>query len=85
MSEYVVEFKGVSRRFAKTLALDNVSLRIEQGYVYGLVGANGAGKTTLIRHLLGLLRAKQGSVEKAYPPRSAGHVPGSTAVSYREA
>src|SRR4029077_1619789 len=32
------------------------------GGVYGLVGANGAGKTTLIKHLLGLLKAQQGSV-----------------------
>ncbi len=58
----MVEVDGVSRRFGETLALDDVSYHAEEARVYGLVGANGAGKTTLIKHLLGLLRAKSGSV-----------------------
>lgn len=62
MSGNVVELEGVSRRFAKTLALDHVDLRVPQGCVYGLVGVNGSGKTTLIKHMLGLLKAKSGSV-----------------------
>src|SRR3954465_15395048 len=57
-----VEIQGLSRQFQNKLALDNVSLRIERGRVFGLVGENGAGKTTLIKHILGLLRAKSGSV-----------------------
>ena len=43
-------------------ALQDTSLKLKPGLVYGLVGANGAGKTTLIKHLLGLLKAQQGSV-----------------------
>jgi ABC-2 type transport system ATP-binding protein len=39
-----------------------VSLTVPTGGVFGLIGANGAGKTTLIKHLLGMLRAEQGSV-----------------------
>ncbi len=62
MTDDVVEVHELSRRFGKTLALDGVSLQVQPGLVYGLVGANGAGKTTLMKHLLGLLRAKQGSV-----------------------
>jgi ABC-2 type transport system ATP-binding protein len=58
----VVEVHGVTRRFGTTVALDNVSLTVPRGAVFGLVGANGAGKTTLIRHVLGLLRALSGSV-----------------------
>ncbi len=58
----VVEVAGLSRTFGKTRALDNVSLQVNPGLVYGLVGGNGQGKTTLIRHLLGLLRAQEGSV-----------------------
>src|SRR6266404_9023714 len=61
-SEPVVRVAGVSRRFGGTLALDDLSLRVPRGAVFGVVGANGAGKTTLIRHLLGLLRAQTGSV-----------------------
>jgi ABC-2 type transport system ATP-binding protein len=52
----------VTRRFGRTVALDDVSLTVPRGAVFGLVGANGAGKTTLIRHVLGLLRAASGSV-----------------------
>lgn len=62
MSDKVIEVRDLSRRFGTTLALDGIRLEVQPGLVYGLVGANGAGKTTLIKHLLGLLRAKQGSV-----------------------
>ena len=62
MSVSVVEITNLSRRFGKTLALDKVSLQVRCGCVHGLVGANGAGKTTIIRHILGLLKAKSGSV-----------------------
>ncbi len=53
---------GVSRRFGDMLALDNVSLAVPPGVVFGLVGENGAGKTTLLKHVLGLLRAQAGAV-----------------------
>ncbi len=62
MSENVVEVRGLSRQFGKTMALDEVSLDVRPGLVHGLVGANGAGKSTLMKHLLGLLKPKQGSV-----------------------
>ena len=62
MSEPVVAVSQLTRRFRGTTALDEVSLSIPRGGVYGLVGTNGAGKTTLIRHLLGLLRAERGTV-----------------------
>jgi len=61
-SEKVVEIENLSRRFGATVALDSVDLEVSRGGVYGLVGANGAGKTTLIKHVLGLLKAKTGSV-----------------------
>jgi ABC-2 type transport system ATP-binding protein len=63
MSEAIVEIHRLSRRFGKKQALDEVSLRVERGTVFGLVGENGAGKTTLIKHILGLLKAKVGSVQ----------------------
>src|SRR6185369_6326559 len=61
-SELVIAVSDLTRRFGARAALCSVTLQIPRGGVYGLVGANGAGKTTLIRHLLGLLRAQEGSV-----------------------
>ena len=62
MNDNTIEISHVGRRFAKTVALDDVSLNVPQGIVMGLIGENGAGKTTLIKHVLGLLKAKAGSV-----------------------
>jgi ABC-2 type transport system ATP-binding protein len=58
----VVEITGLSRAFSSKLALNQVSLRVKPGRVFGLVGANGAGKTTLIKHILGRLKAEKGLV-----------------------
>ena len=62
MNSNVVEIHGVSRSFGKQVALDDVDLVVPSGSVMGLVGENGAGKTTLLKHVLGLFRAKTGSV-----------------------
>ena len=62
MAEDIISVENVTRRFGKTVALNKVSLNMSGGIVLGLVGENGAGKTTLIKHLLGLLRAKEGTV-----------------------
>ena len=61
-SATVIHIDGVTRRFGPTTALDDVSLSVPRGTVFGLVGANGAGKTTLIKHVLGLLKAQTGRV-----------------------
>jgi ABC-2 type transport system ATP-binding protein len=58
----VVEVQSLTRRFGANIALDNVSISLPRGIVFGLVGANGAGKTTLIKHVLGLFKAQAGSV-----------------------
>jgi ABC-2 type transport system ATP-binding protein len=57
-----IEIHRVSRRFGPKRALDDVSLAVPRGVVFGLIGENGAGKTTLIKHVLGLFRAQQGTV-----------------------
>jgi ABC-2 type transport system ATP-binding protein len=60
--ESIIAIDGLTRHFGSKAALDNVSLTVPRGLVFGLVGANGAGKTTLIKHVLGLLRAETGKV-----------------------
>src|SRR5947207_11222177 len=59
---YIIKTSGLTRKFDSKLALNNVSLNVPRGRVFGLVGENGAGKTTLIKHILGLLKAELGSV-----------------------
>ena len=59
----VVAINRLTRRFGNKVALDDLSLVVPRGGVFGLIGGNGAGKTTLLRHMLGLLRAQSGSVE----------------------
>lgn len=62
-AEAVVAITHLSRRFGSKSALDDISLYVPRGGVFGLVGENGAGKTTLIKHILGLLRAGSGEVK----------------------
>jgi ABC-2 type transport system ATP-binding protein len=61
-SDAVISVEGLKRRFGAKEVFRGLSLDIPRGCVLGLVGANGAGKTTLIKHLLGLLKAQEGSV-----------------------
>jgi len=58
----VMEVSGLSRRFGRKEALSDVTLQVQPGQVFGLVGENGAGKTTLIQHLLGAYTAQSGTV-----------------------
>ena len=57
-----LEIKNVSKTFKDTKALDNVSVRIEENKIYGLLGRNGAGKTTLLNIINNRLYPDQGSV-----------------------
>ncbi len=61
-ADAVVAITDLTRRFGVKTVLDDVSLYVPKGSVFGLVGENGAGKTTLIKHVLGLLRAEAGTV-----------------------
>ncbi|MFX1507704.1 MAG: ABC transporter ATP-binding protein [Promethearchaeota archaeon] len=56
----IIEINNLTKKFKEKIALDNVSLSIKKGEVFGLLGPNGAGKTTLIRCLLGLIRPSAG-------------------------
>ena len=54
MSEYVLEVKGVTKKFPGVIALSNVSFNVRKGEILGLIGENGAGKSTLLKVINGV-------------------------------
>jgi ABC-2 type transport system ATP-binding protein len=61
-SSMAIQIEGVSKNFGKHTVLDNVSLNVGYGEIYGFLGLNGAGKTTTIKILLAMLRQNTGSL-----------------------
>ena len=62
ISSLAVDAEGVTKRFGRLLAVDDLSLKVGAGEVYGVLGPNGAGKTTLLRMLFGLIRPDAGTI-----------------------
>ncbi|MGI8607975.1 MAG: ATP-binding cassette domain-containing protein [Candidatus Dormibacteria bacterium] len=62
MTSALLEVEGIHRHFGGVRAVNGVSLRIDEGGVFGLIGPNGAGKTTLVNVITGYSRLDQGSV-----------------------
>ena len=58
----MIKVKNVTKFFDDFKVLDNVSMNVRKGTIYGLVGANGAGKTTLINHITGALKPNSGCI-----------------------
>ncbi|MCH2173014.1 ABC transporter ATP-binding protein [Myxococcota bacterium] len=58
-----IEAEGLSKCFGTFVAVDDVSLHVEPGTLFGFIGPNGAGKTTTIRMLLGLVTPSRGRIE----------------------
>lgn len=58
----MLNLNNVTKTFGSFKALDNLTLSVPKGAVYGLVGPNGAGKSTVIRHLTGIYRPDSGTV-----------------------
>lgn len=60
--ENMIEVKGLRKEYNGFLALDDVSLKIRRGRIYGLLGKNGAGKTTIMKSVLGLTFPTSGKI-----------------------
>jgi ABC-type multidrug transport system ATPase subunit len=59
----VIKAEGLTKKFGRLVAVDDVSLDIEAGEIFGFLGPNGSGKSTVIRMLCGLLQPSAGSAE----------------------
>lgn len=56
----LIQTTNLTKRFGDTVAVDNISINVKQGEIYGFLGLNGAGKTTTIRLALGLIKPDSG-------------------------
>lgn len=58
----MIKVRGISKAYSQTLALDNVSLDLKSGIIYGFLGPNGAGKTTTMKIMTGFLVPDKGKI-----------------------
>ena len=72
----LLEIETISKRFRGLQALDNVSFAVDEGGVFGVIGANGAGKTTLFNIISGAMKPDSGTVRFAGQVVT-GHTPSS--------
>ena len=59
----VIEIEQLTRRYGSRTGVEQVTLRVDEGSLFGFLGPNGAGKTTLFHVLTGLLPSRAGSIE----------------------
>lgn len=62
MSENIIEIKKLKKYYGKTRGVEDVSLSIKKGEIYGFIGPNGAGKSTTIRTIIGLINKTSGEI-----------------------
>ena len=62
MAELAILTEGLTKRFGRKTAVNEVALHVPRGSIYGFLGRNGAGKTTTIHLLMGLLEATGGAM-----------------------
>lgn len=60
--KYAIEIQGLTKTYGKNRGVENISLSVEEGDIFGFLGPNGAGKSTTIRSMLGLLRFQKGEI-----------------------
>ena len=58
----IIEFKNVSLSYGNRLILDNISFKINEGQIFGMLGPNGVGKSTIFNLITGLINPKHGKI-----------------------
>lgn len=61
--KYAIEIRNLTKTYGKNRGVDNISLLVEEGDIFGFLGPNGAGKSTTIRSMLGLLQVQKGEIK----------------------
>ena len=59
---HILSLKNITKKYGKKTIIDNMSLDIEKGKIYGFLGPNGAGKTTVIKMIVGLINITKGNI-----------------------
>ena len=59
----IIEFENVSLSYGNRLILDNISFRVNQGQIYGMLGPNGVGKSTIFNLITGLIKPSSGNIK----------------------
>lgn len=57
----MLELKNITKKFEENIAVDNISFKVEQGKIFGIVGRNGAGKSTTFRMILNIIEPTEGT------------------------
>ncbi len=60
--EHILQVKGLTKLYGKNKVVDDFSLTVEKGHIYGLIGPNGAGKTTIMKMIAGICMPNTGSI-----------------------
>ncbi len=76
----MIELCGVSKEFHGNVVLENISLKLEEGRIYGITGRNGSGKTVLLKMIMGVVRPTEGQVLFDGKPLRAGFFAKDTGV-----
>ena len=63
MSDFVLKINNITKKYRTVIVLDNISMKIKRGQIYGLIGLNGAGKSTLLKIITGIATANAGNIE----------------------
>ena len=63
MNELILQTNNLTKKYGSQKAVDRISIQVEKGSVYGLIGKNGAGKTTFMKLVTGLTNATEGEIQ----------------------
>ena len=69
----IIEFENISLAYGNRLILDNISFKINEGQIFGMLGPNGVGKSTIFNLITGLIKPRNGKIKIA----------GEDAIQYR--